>query len=414
MLVSSSSTGLRHVLLPTAWRRSLGTWPVLAALTALGVLGACSAPPGVGDDDDDGPQLEAYGGPNLPASANPNGASNGSTSNGAVPGATGNGGSTAEGNPNGVQLGSNGSNPGSNPGNNTGQVGAANPTPGAGGAPGAITGAAGGSSLPPQQPTNPPPSGGAGSANMPPQQPPAQPPVQPPVQEPPFVGPGCDGNAFFCEDFEAFNVGAVQANADFTPTGNVTIDSAVARGTRSLHIQTQGNGRSVIALAGFAPPNNSFFARMYVQATAFPTAPDYAHFTLVEATGTGAGLIRPIGGQYIPGMGTLWGAGSDGGPTGDWTNWRPSAPVEAGRFLCIEWEMNSADNNINVWIDSVAKTDLSVSTKSHGGSGVDFVFPRFNNLTIGWQLYQGGSTPNQFSLWYDDIVFSTRRVGCAQ
>jgi hypothetical protein len=269
----------------------------------------------------------------------------------------------------------------------------------------------------PQPPSNPPPNGGAGSANLPPVQQPQQPPVQPPpVQppEPPFVGPGCDGNAFFCEDFEGFNVGAVQANADFTPTGNVTIDSAVARGNRSLHIQTQGNGRSVIALAGFAPPNNSFFARMYVQATAFPTAPDYAHFTLVEATGTPAGFIRPIGGQYIPGMGTLWGAGSDGGPTGDWTNWRPSAPVEAGRFLCIEWEMNSADNNINVWIDGVAKTDLSVSTKSHGGSGVDFVFPRFNNLTIGWQLYQGGSTPNQFSLWYDDIVFSTRRVGCAQ
>ncbi|HKO94875.1 MAG TPA: hypothetical protein VJU61_27165, partial [Polyangiaceae bacterium] len=288
-------------------------------------------------------------------------------------------------------------------------VGAVNPAPGAGGAPGAMAGSAGSGALPP--PNNPPPNGAAGSANMP-----VQPPVQPPPVQPetPFVGAGCDGNAFFCEDFEGFNVGAVQANADFTPTGNVTIDSAVARGNRSLHIQTQGNGRSVISLAGFAPPNNSFFARMYVQATAFPTAPDYAHFTLVEATGTGAGFIRPIGGQYIPGMGTLWGAGSDGGPTGDWTNWRPSAPVEAGRFLCIEWEMNSADNNINVWIDSVAKTDLSVSTKSHGGSGVDFVFPRFNNLTIGWQLYQGGSTPNQFSLWYDDIVFSTRRVGCAQ
>jgi len=408
MLVSSSSSRLRA--------------RVLTALTALGLLGACSAPPGVGDDEesDEGPQLQPYGGP-----ARPNqGTNTGNASNGVVPSATGNGGLTAEGNPNGVQLG-----------NDNGQVGAANATPGAGGAPGAMAGnsaagstaagstaagspAAGGSSMLPQQPVTPP-NGAAGSANMPVQQPPVQqpqPPVQQPQppQEPPFVGAGCDGNAFFCEDFEGFNVGAVQANADFTPTGNVTIDSAVARGNRSLHIQTQGNGRSVIALAGFAPPNNSFFARMYVQATAFPTAPDYAHFTLVEATGTGAGLIRPIGGQYIPGMGTLWGAGSDGGPTGDWTNWRPSAPVEAGRFLCIEWEMNSADNNINVWIDSVAKTDLSVSTKSHGGSGVDFVFPRFNNLTLGWQLYQGGSTPNQFSLWYDDIVFSTRRVGCAQ
>jgi hypothetical protein len=413
MAVSCSSTRLRASALPAL--------PALPALAAL-MFGACSAPPGVGDDDD-GPQLEAYGGSNRPGSANPNGASNGSGSNGAAP--SGTGASTAEGNPNGVQLGNN---------SGAGQVGAANSTPGAVGAPGAMAGSAGAGNagagnagmgnagmgnagaggMLPQQPSNPP-SGAAGSTNMPPQQP-QQPGQQQPQQpqEPPFVGPGCDGNAFFCEDFEGFNVGAVQANADFTPTGNVTIDSAVARGNRSLHIQTQGNGRSVISLAGFAPPNNSFFARMYVQATAFPTAPDYAHFTLVEATGAGAGMIRPIGGQYIPGMGTLWGAGSDGGPTGDWTNWRPTAPVEAGRFLCIEWEMNSADNNINVWIDSVPKTELSVSTTSHGGSGVDFVFPRFNNLTIGWQLYQGGSTPNQFSLWYDDIVLSTRRVGCVQ
>jgi hypothetical protein len=151
---------------------------------------------------------------------------------------------------------------------------------------------------------------------------------------------------------------------------------------------------------------------MYVFVEQFPSAPDYAHFTLVEAAGNGAGLIRPIGGQFIPGQGILWGAGSDQGPTGDWTNWRPSAPTEAGAWLCMEWQMRGSDSAINIWIDEEAQPDLSVSTNNHGGNQVPFVFPQLQTIWLGWQLYQGGSTPGQFNLWYDDIVIATERVGC--
>lgn len=52
------------------------------------------------------------------------------------------------------------------------------------------------------------------------------------------------------------------------------------------------------------------------------------HYTLVEQTGEGAGRIRPVSGQYVPFEGgAFWGIGSDGGPTGDWTN-------------CVEGEMD--------------------------------------------------------------------------
>jgi hypothetical protein len=267
----------------------------------------------------------------------------------------------------------------------------------------------------------------AGGASMVPAEPGPEDPLDPapvppdPIPEPPepdvpFEGRGCAaGVAFFCEDFEDLALGAAQANGAWTPSasnGSLSIDGTFARGSRALRVQTQGNGRGYIALSNFAPPGNSFFARMYVHAEAFPRAPDYAHFTLVELAGAGAGLIRPIGGQYIPGQGILWGAGSDRGPTGDWTNWRATAPTEAGRFVCIEWEMRSADNAINIWLDEVAKPELSVSTRSHGGNQVDFIFPSFNSMWIGWELYQGGPTPNQFNFWFDDIVLSTERVGC--
>lgn len=166
----------------------------------------------------------------------------------------------------------------------------------------------------------------------------------------------------------------------------------------------------------FAPPGNSFFGRMWVWVDAFPTRPDYAHFTLVEAAGSGNNtLVRPVGGQYIPGQGNgaaLWGVGSNGGPTGDWTQWQPTTPTTGGRWTCFEWQMQAADNSVNVWIDGVAKPELSVSTRNHGGANTDFVFPAFNQIKLGWQLYQGGATPNRYDIWLDDIALTSSRIGC--
>ena len=192
----------------------------------------------------------------------------------------------------------------------------------------------------------------------------------------------------------------------------LTIDATHARGQKALHVHTQGNGKGYITPSSFAPPGNSFFGRMYAWVDAFPSAPSYAHFTLVEAAGTPAGLIRPIGGQYIDGQGKFWGVGSDGGPTGDWTNWKTSAPAESGKWLCLEWQVAAADNDIRVWIDSAAQTDLSVSTKNHGGSAGDFVFPTFNKIWFGWWLYQASPTPDHFDVWLDDIAISSQRLGC--
>ena len=34
------------------------------------------------------------------------------------------------------------------------------------------------------------------------------------------------------------------------------------------------------------------------------------------------------------------------------------------------------------------------------------------NLTIGWGVFQGGTTPGQFDVHVDDIVLSSERAGC--
>jgi hypothetical protein len=228
---------------------------------------------------------------------------------------------------------------------------------------------------------------------------------------------GCtkSSDVLFCEDFESVSAGTVSKANGYTPMtsmGTLTIDGTHARGKQALHVHTEQNGHAYIQVSPFAPPQNSFFGRMHVWVTAFPSAPNYAHFTLVEASGSPAGLIRPIGGQFISGKGDLWGPGTDGGPTNDWTNWKESAPAEAGKWLCIEWEMTNANSAINIWIDGAAKTDLSVNASMHGGGGGTFEFPTFNNIWFGWWLYQNGPTPSQYDLWIDDISLGTKRQGC--
>lgn len=196
-----------------------------------------------------------------------------------------------------------------------------------------------------------------------------------------------------------------------TAAGTLTIDAMHARGQKALHVHTTSNGRGLIHVKNFAPPSNSFHGRMWMYIDAFPSAPNYAHFTLVEAIGTGnATKVRPIGGQYID-NGAFWGPGSDGGPTGDWTNWQKSAPAAAAKWVCIQWQMDASKNGITISIDGKANADLSVDTKKHGNSG-DFIFPTFNDIWFGWWLYQAGPTPDHFDLWLDDLALGTSAIPC--
>jgi hypothetical protein len=308
----------------------------------------------------------------------------------------------------------------------------------------AAQGAGGSASVTPSNPATP--SSGTGGSAMPsaagggnapiddgqPEAPPVTPPpvtpppvtpppvTPPPVTPPPVnagpVGSGCAaGAAFFCEDFEALAVGPAQASNGWSPEGTVSIDGQVAQGTRSLLLQPAGGQFSRIVLSSFSPPNNSFFGRMNVFVEQFPTAPAFSHFVLAEVTGSSGERVRPIGGQFIPegnGPSTYWGVGSDGGATGDWTKWEPRVLTEDGRWICMEWEMNAADNSVSVFIDGTERPELGVSTNDHGGGGSPFVFPTFNGIWLGWWNFQGGTTPAQFDVRLDDIVLSSERVGC--
>jgi hypothetical protein len=232
--------------------------------------------------------------------------------------------------------------------------------------------------------------------------------------EHPRAGCEADPALLFCEDFEELEPGAGTGADWAADTGNGTLSVQSGRQGQVLGVHTDGNGYAFLEVEDFAAPGNSFFGRMRVRVDAFPTAPDWAHFTLVEATGTGDGtIVRPIGGQWVPTEGAaLWGVGSDGGPTGDWTDWQPTAPAEDGRWQCLEWELDASDNRVSVWIDGEAKPEMTATTTDHGGNQVDFLFPEFDTVRIGWQLYQADPTPASYDLRLDDLALSTERLGC--
>ncbi|MFI2039588.1 hypothetical protein ACH470_33895 [Streptomyces bottropensis] len=227
------------------------------------------------------------------------------------------------------------------------------------------------------------------------------------------------GGTLVRENFNRLPLGPVTKGRGWTTdtsNGTLTVERGTAGHGRELRLRTEGNGRAFVVLPDLAPPGNSLWARMRLRVTEFPTAPGWAHWTLAEASGADSPtLVRPLGGQYAPtDKGNFWGVGSDLGPTGDWTNWKTSAPAVAGKWQCVEFHLDATDNRVTVYLDGVPQPDLTVSTKNHGGTTDDFTFPTFDKLKLGWQLYQAGPTPASFEMRMDDIAVSSRRVGgCA-
>jgi hypothetical protein len=218
------------------------------------------------------------------------------------------------------------------------------------------------------------------------------------------------------ENFDRLPLGPVTAGHGWTSDtsdGTLTVARSSTGYGRELRLHTEGNGRAFVVFPDLKAPGNSYWARLRLRVDALPTAPDWAHWTIGEASGSDSPtLVRPLGGQYAPtDKGNFWGVGSDLGPTGDWTSWKTSAPATAGKWTCVEFHLDASDNRVTVYFDGVEQTDLTVSTSQHGGTSDPFTFPTFDKLKLGWQLYQGNPTPSSYDVRMDDIAVSTRRVG---
>ena len=221
--------------------------------------------------------------------------------------------------------------------------------------------------------------------------------------------------ALFCEDFESASLDTSR----WTVRGAMPSTDAmhVARGTRSMHFHTDANGRSQLSTDDIFPAvGDRYYGRLFVYFDTLPTAPDWAHWTIVGATGSGAaGEIR-VGGQWDR-MQNRFGIGTDGGATGDWTHLDQDPvgsvrPTPTGEFACIEWLHDGSRDETRFWWDGEEHPSLATTLSDHGGSSVPYALPSFTDVWIGWWLYQASPTPDHFDVWIDEVILDDERIGC--
>ncbi len=223
-------------------------------------------------------------------------------------------------------------------------------------------------------------------------------------------------NAQLCEDFETGKLDdklwEVGGNAPIIDAGKAM------RGTHSAHFHTDNNGLSFIKeKKTFPAVNNTFWGRMFFYVDALPVTPDYAHFTIIEAAGTGDSSAVREGGQY-----RKFGVGTDGGPSKDWTN-IDADPTKASAkeipekaWMCVEWLYKGDTSETRFFWDGVEHPSLYTFPQvKHGGQSpnVEYNLPNFDSVWVGWWMYQSNPTPDHFDVWIDEIAIDKDRIGCS-
>ena len=244
-----------------------------------------------------------------------------------------------------------------------------------------------------------------------------------------FFGASRCANAhvLLCDGFETGSLNT----AVWTVNGTAPVVDGIhaARGTKALHITQIGSGASYIQESmTFPVANDTYYGRAFfwfaqlptMSATATPdgSAFDYAHWTIIAASGTEVdGQIR-VSGQLSKSM-NLFGVGTDNrvqdAGTGDWTTSDndPAGdpnPGPTGQWVCLEWMHDGTANETLFYWNDVEHPSLSTTATKHGGNANPFILPQFTNVWLGWQEYQATTEP--FELWVDEVAIDTARIGC--
>jgi hypothetical protein len=229
-------------------------------------------------------------------------------------------------------------------------------------------------------------------------------------------------NVLFCDDFESDSIKTDLWKTKFSAP---SLDTAhVARGKKSLHLSTTASGGSGLETTKIFPaPKNTYYGRLFVWFDVMPTAPSGAHWTIMGANPTGDSPIKGeirVGGQF-DGTINRWGVGTDGGPTGDWTNWDqdPKGAIKGApnkAWTCVEWMHKGDTNESRVWLDGVEHPSLATTRDVKHGANKDVKYdlPTFASVWVGWVNYNQGKTiaPDHYDTWIDEVALDDERIGC--
>ncbi|GIJ46709.1 hydrolase [Virgisporangium aliadipatigenens] len=229
---------------------------------------------------------------------------------------------------------------------------------------------------------------------------------------------GCNGAAL-CDGFETQtgttpSGGWTMSFPNCSGTGTATVDTGIARsGTKSLRVNGGGgycNHVFVQSTVDLSRVGSVRYTRFYVRhTTALPAT--HTTFAAMRDSADGNKDLR-MGGQN----GALqWNRESDDAtlPEQSPTGVSLSKPLPTNAWNCVEYTVDGAAGTLRTWLNGTEVTGLVVDgVPTHD---VDSQWlargnwrPALTDLRLGWESY--GSDAD--TLWFDDVVVGTSRVGC--
>lgn len=244
--------------------------------------------------------------------------------------------------------------------------------------------------------------------------------------------------AAFCDGFESFASGD-KPGAPWTVTensGTVVVDQSRAfSGKQSIKFSTTGSANYKSVLIAHPDVNllrggsDIVYGRMMFWLESAPTGD--VHWTFIAGEGPVPGqpyrASLRYGGQHpIVNGGTFVGsqlmanyetpdiyATPPVGPATDCWQHSQQKVVPVGKWSCVMWSFDTANDEMRFWLDGTELADLHVIKKGEGcvNQPMDYVWdaPEIAKMYVGWESYQSDDSR---TMWIDDVVIDTKPIAC--
>ncbi|KAF3931447.1 hypothetical protein ABW19_dt0203172 [Dactylella cylindrospora] len=198
---------------------------------------------------------------------------------------------------------------------------------------------------------------------------------------------------------------------DCNQGGSVSLDSSTAHsGSNSIKVSGAGGYCGHIFIGTTQVPSGDIYVRTWVKASNALTSSHVTFITMPDAS-LGTNKHLRIGGQNSI---LMYNRESDDATLPDLSpqGVAASTALPTGAFQCFEYHIGT-DGTIETWLNGNPISALTVGpgiTNPNAGQWTRSTYvPRLTGIYFGWESY-GGDTN---TLWYDDIVIGSSRVGCS-
>ncbi|KAK4655078.1 hypothetical protein QC762_404920 [Podospora pseudocomata] len=198
---------------------------------------------------------------------------------------------------------------------------------------------------------------------------------------------------------------------DCSQGGKVTLDTANAHsGKNSMRVDGGGGYCGHIFFGTSKVPTGDVYVRAWIKASKALTAAHVTFITMPDSAQGNKKHLR-IGGQNSI---LMFNRESDDATLPDLSpqGVATSAALPTGSWQCFEYHLGP-DGTIETWLNDKVITGLTSKPGTANPNAAQWqrssIKPKVTAINFGWESY-GGDT-NTF--WYDDIVVSSTRVGCA-